>query len=425
MAKNTHLDYSDRQIIEKGIFNGSNKVSIANNIGKDPTTIAKEIRLHRIISYKCRLPLECAVYRKCKLSKNCNSNCLDYVPFKCNRRDKSPGACNGCHNFSSCRFTKYRYDAQIAQNEYTKTLVESRQGFNISKEDVIRLGNIIEPLIKKGQSLSVILTNHSKEIDKSEKSLYTYIESRLFKDAGIDIGPLDIIRQVNRKLPKDKANLYKPRNDYSYLKGRLYSDYLNYMEVNPEACVVQMDTVYNDIANGPIIQTCKFLKYGFIVCIFHKEKLAINMNKGILLLEAILGEELFNKEVEVLLTDRGSEFYNLKDIEYRDDGTRRTRVFYCDPMASSQKASLENKHIELRYILPKETDLYNLGLNNQDDMNLVVSHVNSAPKEKLNGKSPLELMEFLNPNLYKKFLGFGITKIEADNVILKPYLLKK
>lgn len=66
MTKNTHLDYSDRQIIEKGIFNGSNKVSIANNIGKDPTTIAKEIRLHRIISYKCRLPLECAVYRKCK-----------------------------------------------------------------------------------------------------------------------------------------------------------------------------------------------------------------------------------------------------------------------------------------------------------------------------------------------------------------------
>ena len=186
-----------------------------------------------------------------------------------------------------------------------------------------------------------------------------------------------------------------------------------------------MDTVYNDIANGPIIQTFKFLKYGFIFCIFHKEKLAINMNEGILLLEAILGEELFNKEVEVILTDRGSEFYNLKDIEYRDDRTRRTRVFYCDPMASSQKASLENKHIELRYILPKETDLYNLGLNNQDDMNIVVSHVNSAPKEKLNGKSPLELMEFLNPNLYKKFLGFGITKIEADNVILKPYLLKK
>ena len=425
MAKNTHLDFSDRQIIEKGIFNGSNKVSIANNIGKDPTTVAKEIRSHRQKTYTCPLPFECSNYKKCKYNRKCNSNCLDFILFKCNRRDKSPGACNGCSNFKGCRFNKYKYDAQIAQNEYTRQLSESRQGFNITTLEAIRIGNLIKPLIKKGQSLAVILMNHYDEIGLSEKSLYTYIESGLFKDVGIDLGPLDLIRQVNRKLPKNKANLYKPRNDYSYLKGRLYSDYLEYIKTNPNANIVQMDTVYNDISNGPFIQTFKFLRYGFIFCIFHKEKTAINMNEGILLLETILGEELFNKEFEVLLTDRGSEFYSLPDIEIRDDETIRTRIFYCDPMASSQKGSLENKHIELRYILPNEVDLYKLGLNNQDDMNLVVSHVNSAPKEKLNGKSPLELMEFLNPDLYKKFLDFGITKIEADEVILKPYLLKK
>ena len=186
-----------------------------------------------------------------------------------------------------------------------------------------------------------------------------------------------------------------------------------------------MDTVYNDISDGPFIQTFKFLRYGFIFCVLHKEKTAVSMNNGVLLLESILGEELFNQEVEVLLTDRGAEFYGMADIETRDDGTIRTRVYYCDPMASSQKASLENKHIELRYILPNGVDLYALGLNTQEDMNLVISHVNSAPKEKLNGKSPIELMEFLNPSLYRKFTDFGIRKIEADNVILKPYLLKK
>lgn len=425
MTKNTHLDYSDRQIIEKGIFNGSNKVSIANNIGKDSSTIAKEIRLHRVKAYSCKFALECSNYKKCKLNRNCKSDCLDYVPFKCNRRDKSPGACNGCEKYSGCRFTKYRYDAQSAQNEYVKTLSEARQGFNISKDEAIRIGKIIEPLVKKGQSLAVILMNHSDEIDISEKSLYTYIESGLFKDVDIDLGPLNLIRQVNRKLPKDKASLYKPRNDRSYLKGRLYSDYLNYVKINENASIVQMDTIYNDISNGPFIQTFKFLKYGFIFCVFHLEKTAANMNNGVLLLESILGEELFNLEVEVLLTDRGSEFYSLADIESRNDGTYRTHLFYCDPLASCQKASIENKHIELRYILPKEIDLYKLGLNNQDDMNLVISHVNSAPKEKLNGKSPLELMEFLSPVMFKKFTDFGITKIEADEVTLKPYLLKK
>ena len=421
---NAHMSYSDRQIIEKGIFNESSKKAIADNIGKDPSTVGKEIRLHRFKSYSCSLALECTNYKKCKHDRKCNSNCLDYVPFKCKRRDVSPGACNGCENFHSCRFSKYKYDASIAQNEYEKSLVESRQGFNITQEEIKRIGNIIKPLLDQGQSPYEILNNHP-EIGISEKTLYSYIESGLFKSVGIDIGPLVLRRQVNRKIAKDKAVLYKPRHDFSYLKDRKYEDYLSYIEANPNANIVQMDTVYNDITNGPFIQTFKFLKYGFQFYVFHLEKTAEEMNNGVLLLETILGKELFNEEVEVLLSDRGSEFYSLPLIEKRDDETIRTRLYYCDPMMSCQKASCENMHTELRYILPKETDLYALGLNNQDDMNLVTSHINSAPKEKLNGKSPLELMEFLNPRLFKKFSDYGIVKIDKDKVILKPYLLKK
>ena len=55
----------------------------------------------------------------------------------------------------------------------------------------------------------------------------------------------------------------------------------------------------------------------------------------------------------------------------------------------------------------------------------MVSHINSQPKEKLKGKSLLEMMEFLNPDLYKRFIEFGIKKIENDEIILKPYLLKE
>ena len=421
---NAHMSYSDRQIIEKGISNDSSKKAMADNVGKDPSTVAKEIKLHRFKCYSCPLTLECAEYKKCKHDRKCNSKCLDYIPFKCKRRDVSPGACNGCENYSKCRFNKYKYDASIAQNEYEKSLVESRQGFNITEEEVKRIGEIVKPLLDKGQSPYEIVNNHP-ELGISEKTLYTYIESGLFKTVGISIGSLDLRRQVSRKISKDKANLYKPRHDYSYLNGRKHEDYEAYMETNPDASVVQMDTVYNDISNGPFIQSIKFIKYGFQFYIFHLEKTAEEMNNGVLLLEKILGEELFNEEVEVILADRGSEFYSLSMIEKRDDGTTRCRVYYCDPMMSCQKGSCENMHTELRYILPKETDLYALGLNNQDDMNLVTSHINSAPKEKLNGKSPLELMEFLNPKLFKKFLDFGIVKINKDEVVLKPYLLKK
>jgi IS30 family transposase len=44
---NTHLTLQERQIIQKGIESCSSKTAIAQTIGKDPTTVAKEIRKHR------------------------------------------------------------------------------------------------------------------------------------------------------------------------------------------------------------------------------------------------------------------------------------------------------------------------------------------------------------------------------------------
>lgn len=94
-------------------------------------------------------------------------------------------------------------------------------------------------------------------------------------------------------------------------------------------------------------------------------------------------------------------------------------------MQSGQKGTLENMHIQLRYIFPKGTDLRALGLTVQNALNLALSHVNSAPVEKLGGKSPLELAEFMYHDLYEKLETYGIHKIEKDKVVLKPYLLKK
>ncbi len=219
-------------------------------------------------------------------------------------------------------------------------------------------------------------------------------------------------------------NQYKIRKDRKYLNGRLYVDYQAYIEEHSNVKIVQMDTVYNDISNGPFMQTFKFIRYSFTLIIYHDVKDSESMYQGILLLEQILGEELFTEEVEVLLTDRGSEFTAAEKIETREDGTIRTRVFYCDPMRSNQKGSLENNHEEIRYICPKETDLRELGLINQEAANKISSHINSFPKENLNGKTSFELLNFLNPKLAQKIIDFGIIEIEKDKVILKPYLLK-
>lgn len=419
----SHLTLEERRIILAGITNGSTKTAIAQTIGKDKSTVGKEIKLHRSLTHKCKMPLECNHYKKCVYGHQCTPDCPEYSPFHCSRRDRSPGACNGCSNWSRCRFDKYQYCPEDAHMDYRATLIDSREGVNLTIQEAKQMASVIAPLLKQGQSPYQIITNHP-ELCISEKTLYNYIESDVFHEiAGITV--LDLRRQVSRKLTKKKAKTYKKRAARKYLEGRTYKDYKTYLSENPEIFVTQMDTVYNDETNGPFLQTFKFVRAGIILALYRNEKTAASMKEGVDILESILGTELFRKYVHVLLTDRGTEFSAAEAMEISSDGTRRTRIFFCDPMQSGQKGTLENKHIELRYILPKGTDLKKLGLTCQSELNLVLSHVNSSPCEVLGNKSPLELTEFMYQDLYEKLVAFGIHPIEKDQVILKPYLLKQ
>ena len=420
-----HLTLAERQMIETGISHGSTKAAIAKTLGKDKSTIGKEIKLHRVKSFSISYPLDCSLFPKCKNRNTflCNLQCPSYIQFTCKRRDRSPGACNGCEKYSRCHYDKYRYSASQADSEYRDSLVSTRLGINATLSQIKELGLLIKPLLAQGQSVYAILQNHP-EINLTEKTLYHYIEEGVFQNAGVSITCMDLKRQVRRKLAKKKSIEYSPRKDRSYLKGRTHKEYTEFKEMNPDASVVEMDTVYNDGSNGPFLQTFKFMKYDFLFCVYHQQKTSQTMLEGILLLESILGEQIFNEEVMVLKTDRGSEFILAEQAEIRNDGTRRTRLFYCDPMASWQKGSLENIHLLIRDICPKETDLYALGLDSQEKANRISSHINSYSKKKLNNKTSFSVLKFFNKEMADKLIDQGLTEIPPDQVILKPYLLK-
>ena len=418
--KNLHLTVQERIIIEKGIENGSTKAAIALTIGKDKSTVGKEIKKHRELVHKSSYKINCANMKNCSHNHVCD-NCADFKPFTCNRRDRSPGACNGCSKYTHCRYDKYRYKADFSHKKYREDLVDSRTGINMSYEECKAMADIIVPLIKAGHSPYQIVTNHP-ELNISEKTLYNYIENGIFREFGLlDI---DLRIKTKRKITKKASNKKKKREDKKYLNGRTYDDFINYTAENKNLSVVEMDTVYNNGSTGPFMQTFKFLDYSFMFIVYQEEKTAKSMVEGVDLLEKILGEDLFSEEVAIIKTDRGSEFCDAEGFEKEENESRRTRIFYCDPMASGQKGSLENNHKEIRYICPKENDLKDLGLNSQEKANLIVSHINSQSKEHLKGKSPLEVMEFMNPALYQKFKDFGIERINKDNIVLKPYLLK-
>ena len=387
--KNLHLTVQERIIIEKGIENGSTKAAIALTISKDKSTVGKEIKKHRELVHKSSYKINCANMKNCSHNHVC-VNCADFKPFTCNRRDRSPGACSDCSKYTHCRYDKYRYKADFSHKKYREDLVDSRTGINMSYEECKAMADIIVPLIKAGHSPYHIVTNHP-ELNISEKTLYNYIENGIFREFGLlDI---DLRIKTKRKIAKKASNKYKKREDKKYLNGRTYDDFINYTAENKNLSVVEMDTVYNNGSTGPFMQTFKFLDYSFMFIVYQEEKTAKSMVEGVDLLEKILGKDLFSEEVAIIKTDRGSEFCDAEGFEKEENESRRTRIFYCDPMASGQKGSLENNHKEIRYICPKENDL---GLNSQEKANLIVSHINSQSKEHLKGKSPLEVMEFMN-----------------------------
>ena len=80
----SHLKLYERRIILTGITSDSSKTAIAQTIGK-------EIKLHRSLSYKCNMPLECTNYHKCVYGRECTTDCPERISFKCSHRDRSPG----------------------------------------------------------------------------------------------------------------------------------------------------------------------------------------------------------------------------------------------------------------------------------------------------------------------------------------------
>ena len=200
----THLTLEERRVILTGIKNGSTKTAIAQTLGKDKSTIGKEIKLHRTLTHKCKMPLECNNYRKCVFGRP------KYAPFHCSRRDRSPGACDGCSNWSRCRFDKYQYCPEDAQMDYRTTLIDSRQGVNLTVQEAKEMAEIIGPLLRQGQSPYQIVTEHP-ELGISEKTLYNYIEGDVFHEiAGITV--MDLRRQVSRKINTCRDVLTKITN---------------------------------------------------------------------------------------------------------------------------------------------------------------------------------------------------------------------
>ena len=167
--KNSHLTLEQRKSIQDGIENELTKVQIAKNIGKDPTTVGKEIKNRRKLKPRNPFnnPITCTKFKQCGI---CHGKCAEYEEIKCLRRDRKVGACNLCPDISKCKLDKYFYYAKQAHESYLYTLSDAREGINLTTKEMFEIIDIIKPLLKKGQSVYQIVKNHP-ELNLSVKSL--------------------------------------------------------------------------------------------------------------------------------------------------------------------------------------------------------------------------------------------------------------
>lgn len=422
-----HLTLEDRNYIEQALNQGLSFKDIAKFLSKDPTTISKEVKKHRTRKepnsfnnypanvctkrFNCSKKNVCG--RNCRIFCNkcirCNHYCKEFEESVCPSLTKAPFVCNACTSKCSCRLVKYYYRALTSFNQYKNTLSISRQGINLSEEDLCKLDSIVSPLIKQGQTISHIYQTQNLKCSKS--SLYNYIDKNQLSARNIDLP-----RRV--RYSKRKTKRFPPK-DTAIRKGRTYEDFEKYLLANPDTSIVEMDTVEGK-KGGKVLLTMLFRNSKLMLAFLLTDKTTDSVLKVFNWLESILGNTLFEKTFPVILTDNGSEFSNPLSLEFNNERIGRTRIFFCNPGASYQKGAIEKNHEFIRYIIPKGTSMDNL---TQNSIDLMINHINSLTRPSLNNATPYDLAQIL---LDKKVLKkLNLKKVTANEIQLNQKLLKK
>lgn len=430
------LDLTDRLAIETGLCRKESFKRIAKTIGRHPSSVAHEVlqnRTHIKATYyadkdcanvrKCIAKGLCGVdetgcNRLCKYCKgfDCRSVCDKYVSVACSKPERAPYVCNTCKDRKLCIKDKYIYTATYADAASQRRRSESRQGIRLTATQKETVENLLMPLLKKGQPLAHIYSEHENELPMSLRSLYNYIDAGELKIKGIDLRRKVCYRRRRKSKKKDIGF-----RDQHFRENRTYEDYELYVK-NTGASVVEMDTVKGRREKGKRLLTMIFQDNSIMLMFLMPDGKASSVKRVFDYLERGLGIERFERIFPVFLTDNGAEFKRVEELELTEDYEIRTSIFYCDPMASWQKPHIEKNHEYIRYVIPqgKSLDGYT-----QEDMTVLMNHINSTRRKSLGNKAPYELITEEDEDMKALFKLLKMDLIPPDEIHLTPTLFRR
>lgn len=390
-----HLTLEKRIKIEKGIEEGKNFAKIAEDISKSYKIVSNEIKRNRNIEH-----------------------CLSWFgKYKiCEKTLKPPYVCNVCPSRKGCRKTRYYYYAADAQGKYEQLRHDARTAIDMTSTEFKDLNAIVSKEIGQGHSFAMIIRNHKNEFSVGEKTLYNYVEKGY-----LDIINLDLPRKVRYRKRRQKQTT--TTKDTKIRVNRTYEDFKNYVkhynDNNFNINIVEMDTV-EGIKGESLLLTLLWRQANFMLAFKIENKEAETVSMFFNYLKYLLGYEQFHMLFPIILTDNGVEFSKPDVIEFNGHHVYKTKLFYCDPGASGQKGKIENNHEYIRRYIPKKTSFNNY---TQNEINLMLNHINSVKRDSLQGNNPYTLIkEFLPQEIIDLF---DIEEIEQQDIILKDTLFNK
>ena len=303
-----HLTFEQRVDIEKGLTENKSFAEIGRTIGKDPSTISKEVRLHahtkehpdagytnppcihrKTCKIVCLCDEQCGIV--CKLCRKPDMQCINICPgyetAECEKLKKPPYVCNGCVKKTNCLMPRKFYLSKYAHDVYRSVLVDCRVGINQTPESIQAMNDLLVPLIKeKHQSIGHIYATHAEELGCSRRTLYSYISNCVFEVRNSDLRRT--VRYKKRRKPTQAS-----AKDCFYRQGHNYEDFQNYIKEHPDINVVEMDCVEGKKGESKAILTFTFRNCNLMLMFLLEYQDQECVLEVFVWLETVLGQEAF------------------------------------------------------------------------------------------------------------------------------------
>lgn len=331
-----HLNEAERKIIERQLTLGTPKKQIARLLGRNISTIRREIKRGNVIQRKA----------KPYISKRADDP--GYTESECYFSDVGQRRYeqNRLHCGRKCRYTECREFVQFVEN---KMLVEKWSPDGAASEAK-----------RKGLFQNTVST----------VTLYKWIENRLLK-----VKNIDLLQKCHRKVHQTHARENKVKLGTS-------------IDQRPE--VINTRAVFGHWEGDSVVG--KDGKSSVLTLVERKTHVSFVLKadaktseatyQSLLKLKERLGED-FSKVFHSITFDNGSEFAASDAFE-----SLGLDVYYTHPYSAWERGQNEHFNGMLRRFIPKGRDLSFL---TQDDLDRFATCLNTLPRKSLGYSSPEDL----------------------------------